>query len=125
VSARFFTIEEANALLPEIRPLVSDLLEHRTKIIESRQANKPLLESHSSDFGGAEASEMAGDFIVVERLLRRIRSHGCTVKDINAGLVDFLSVRDGREVYLCWKFGEATVSHYHELHAGYLGRQPI
>jgi hypothetical protein len=44
---------------------------------------------------------------------------------MNGGLLDFLSERNGRDVYLCWRYGEPTISHYHELHTGYNGRRPI
>ncbi len=84
-----------------------------------------MLDSNKSDFGSPLASQMVNEFIAIERYLKEIRSHGCIIKDVNAGLVDFLSIRDGREVYLCWKFGEPDVGHYHELHTGFLGRQPI
>ena len=84
-----------------------------------------MLKREGSDFGGPEASEMVQDFIAIERLAIRIRTHGCIIKDLNNGLIDFLSTRDGREVYLCWRFGEPRVEFYHDLNTGFKGRQPI
>ncbi len=84
-----------------------------------------MLKASNTDFGSPQASQMVSEFIAIEGLLKEIRSHGCIIKDVNAGLVDFLSKRDGREVYLCWKYGEPKVGHYHELHSGFLGREPI
>ena len=122
---KFFSVEEANTLLQEIEPLVGQLLERRAQVIEARSSSKELLKTNVSDFGGPLPSRMAGDFIAMERLMKRIRSHGCLIKDINSGLVDFLSIRNGREVYLCWKYGEPRVEYFHELHSGFAGRQPI
>ena len=50
---------------------------------------------------------------------------GILVKDIDKGLIDFLSIRDGQEVYLCWKHGEDELSFWHDVNKGYGGRQPI
>ena len=47
------------------------------------------------------------------------------LKSLEAGLLDFLCERDGRDVFLCWRYGEPTVQYYHELHIGYQGRRPI
>lgn len=122
---KIFTVEQANQLLPEIEPLMAGLIDRRTKVIEARKDTKVMFEASNSEFGGPIASQMVNDFIVIERLLKEIRSRGCIIKDVNAGLVDFLSLRDGREVYLCWKFGEPEVGFFHELHSGFPGRQPI
>ena len=123
--AKYFTPKQANTLLPDIKPLMAGLIKRRTKVIEIRRECRSMLKASNTDFGSPEASQMVNEFIAIEQLLREIRSYGCIIKDVNAGLVDFLSKRDGREVYLCWKYGESKVGHYHELHTGFLGRQPI
>ena len=123
--ARYFTVEEANALLPEINALMEMLQARRANVIESRRQVSQLLASGQSDIGGPVASALAQDFMAIEGAAQRIRSYGCIIKDLNAGLVDFLSRRDGREVYLCWRHGEPRVAHYHELQAGFGGRQPV
>ena len=125
MTARYFTVEEANALLPEIRPLMAELMERRAKVVSTRGELEPMLESGGDNFGGPKASEMVLEFMAIERLASGIRSRGCVIRDLNAGLVDFLSERDGREVYLCWRYGEPRVEFYHELNAGFQGRQRI
>jgi hypothetical protein len=122
---RYFTLKEANALLPEIRPLMSELLNRRGKVVEARHELVPILKHSHQDVGGAAASDIVQDFIVIERLAKKIRGYGCVIKDLNAGLVDFLSERDGRDVYLCWRYGEPTVEFFHELHTGFNGREPV
>jgi hypothetical protein len=123
--ARYFTLEEANDLLPQIEPLMARLLERRAKVVSNRHKVAGLLERPGSDVGGPDASEMVQDFMVIERLARRVRAFGCILKDLNVGLVDFLAERDGREVYLCWRYGEPSVQFYHELHTGFSGREHV
>ena len=125
VPAQYFTVEEANAILPEIDILMDQLQVHRSRMIKFRQEIVELLEVQDSDFGGSVASSLVSDFIAIERLMSEIRSHGCLIKDLNTGLVDFLSTRDGREVYLCWRYGEPRIAFYHELHTGFKNRQQI
>ena len=125
METRYFSVDEANDLLKEIEPLMERLLERRMNIVNSRQQIAELVGSGSSDIGGAAASELVLDFMAIERLAKKIRSHGCIIKDLNKGLIDFLSKRDGREVYLCWKFGEPRVAYFHELHTGFKGRKKL
>ena len=122
---RYFTLDEANALLREIRPLMRQLLDRRGKVARMRDQILPLIEDYHLDVGGPVASELTLDFITIEYLTEKIQSYGCVIKDLNAGLLDFLTERDGREVYLCWRYGEDRIEYYHELHTGYNGRQPV
>ncbi len=122
---RHFTVDEANEILPEIDSLMEKLQARRTKMIEIRKDIIQLLKSQRSDFGGRIPSDLVNDFIAIEKLADEIRSHGCIIKDLNTGLVDFLSKREGREVYLCWRYGEPKVEYFHELHTGFRGRQQI
>lgn len=123
--ARYFTVQEANELLPELEPLVGELLERRARVVAMRKQLGDTLDDVQSDVGGPVQSQMVQDFMAIERLVNRIRSYGCILKDMNSGLLDFLSERDGREVYLCWRYGEPEVAYYHELHTGFSGRRPV
>ncbi len=123
--ARYFTVSEANSLLPAIEPLMAELLERRAKVVRLYGQLKPALNKHGSDVGGAPATEMANDFRKIETLITRIQSYGCVVKDMNVGLLDFLTEREGREVYLCWRYGEPQITHFHDLHTGFNSRQRL
>jgi hypothetical protein len=125
MTVHYFTLEEANAILTDIRPLMSDLLIRRAKVVESRREMAPFLKKQRLDVGGGLASEIVQDFIIIEKLANKIRSYGCVIKDLNGGLVDFLSERDGREVYLCWRYNEPTIEFFHELHTGFNGREHV
>ena len=122
---KYFTVEEANALLPTLEPLMKHLLNRRARAARlAQQIGETLSDTHSN-IGGAELSTLTQDFAVIERLMHKIQAYGVLLKDANAGLLDFLSQRDGRDVYLCWKFGEDKVEYFHELHTGFAGRQHV
>ncbi len=125
MATRYFTLEEANALLEQIEPLMGRLLETRAKVVKQRQEVGVLLNQVGADVGSPVTSAMVQDFTLIETLIEKIRAYGCEVKDLNGGLVDFLSKRNGRDVYLCWRYGEPGITHYHELHTGFAGRRPL
>jgi len=58
-------------------------------------------------------------------LIEKVQGMGVELKDVEVGLIDFRSIREGREVYLCWQLGEEHVTHWHELDTGFAGRQPL
>jgi hypothetical protein len=123
--ARYFSSEEANALLPQLRPLMGELLARRARIVRVRHDIADVLEDEISNTGSREASYVAQDLVAIEKLAKKIRAYGCVIKDLNAGLLDFLAEHDGREVYLCWRYGEPHIEFYHELHTGFSGRQRL
>lgn len=123
--ARYFSVTEANEILAEIKPLMAELLERRARVVRSRHEVASILSDLTSDMGSPEATVMAQDFDVIQQLIRRIQAYGCRVKDMNVGLLDFLSERKGREVYLCWRYGEEQIGYFHELHTGYNSRQRL
>ena len=123
MKARFFTIEEANELLPTVEPLMGELLERRAKVVGMSDEIPHLSEDVHSDFGGPVASSLVLEFMAIESLVAEIQSYGCIIKDVNAGLLDFLAKKDGREVFLCWRYGEPRVEYYHDLHTGFKGRE--
>jgi hypothetical protein len=122
---RYFTVEEANALLPEIEPLMARLLEKRAKVISLRHRLEGVVDDTVSDVGGEVASQMALDFIQIDQLIEKIEARGCVIKSVNAGLLDFLARINGRPVYLCWRYGEPKIEFYHELHTGFNGRRRL
>lgn len=122
---RYFTLEEANAVVEHIRPLITQILEIRQDILNRRPEVWPALARMAGNGGNKAASEVEWDFSRLETLIRQVLETGAVVKDINTGLVDFLSLREGEEIYLCWQNGEDQIRFWHGLDAGFAGRQPI
>lgn len=122
---RYFTVEEANVALQVLRPLVAEILELRSAILGRQPAIWPVIEKAAGNGGSKAASEVQQEFERLDLLIRQVRYTGAILKDVNTGLVDFPCLRDGREVYLCWRFGEEQVTYWHEMKAGFSGRQKI
>lgn len=126
MAPRYYSIDEVNAVLPQINDLLGELLERRGRVVTQRQELLEIVSDYRSNVGSATASGVVQEFIRIERLIDQVKSYGCVIKDLNAGLIDFLSRVDGREVYLCWRYGEEPViEYYHDLNAGFAGRRPI
>jgi hypothetical protein len=131
---KFFSSEKANALIPRLSPLVEELLKKRRdlaiKLLESDPALRvPPPSIRSSRLAGLRSpfppprfGELKSEIV---RLIHRIESLGCIVKDIDLGLVDFPSTRGGEPIYLCWKAGEGRVEHWHALDEGFSERKPL
>lgn len=122
---KYFTVEEANALLPKLKPLMKQLLNRRARASRLAQQQGHLLGDYRSNVGSADLSTLTQDFVAIDRLIAHIQAYGVIIKDVNGGLLDFLSERNGRDVYLCWKYGEDKIEFYHELHTGFAGRQQV
>lgn len=125
MSLRYFTVQEANALLPELEPLVGRVLSLRARASHHSREMGALLADLSSDVGGPLPTRLTGEFAAIEDLIERIQSYGVVLKSLEAGLLDFLCERDGRDVFLCWRYGEPAVQYYHELHTGFQGRRAL
>ncbi|HLF75825.1 MAG TPA: DUF2203 domain-containing protein [Anaerolineales bacterium] len=122
---RYFTLQEANEALVSIRPLMDELQTIRQKILANQPEAWPAIERSAGNGGNRALSNMVQDFEKLDALVHRIQETGALLKDINMGLLDFPALREGREVYLCWQYGESDIAYWHEVEAGYAGRQPI
>lgn len=122
---RYFTLEQANETLDLIRPLMEDVQAIRRKILESQPEAWTAIEKSVGNGGNRALSNMIQDFEQLDLLVHRILETDVLIKDINTGLLDFPALRNGHEVYLCWQFGEEGIAFWHEVDAGYAGRQPI
>jgi hypothetical protein len=121
----YFTLQEANEALAIIRPLVDEVQVIRQKILASQPEAWPAIEKSGGNGGNRALSNMVQDFEKFDALVHLILDTGVQIKDINIGLLDFPALRDGREVYLCWQYGEGDIAFWHEVEAGFAGRQPI
>ena len=121
---RHFTIAEANALIGELEPLLAELRDARERLTDV-DAHALLAEAAPTNGGGAGGRAVGEAFLEVRGLLVSIQGSGVVIRDIERGLIDFPALRDGEEVYLCWALGEDEVAWWHEVDAGYRGRQPL
>lgn len=122
---KLFTVEEANALLPELQELLREMAARRDALREKAPHLEPILQSAASNGGGRVGSEYGVEAYRLYLAIERIRELGVLLKDFDIGLLDFPHERDGRVVFLCWHPPEDRVKYWHEIEAGYPGRKPL
>jgi hypothetical protein len=129
---RYFTAEEANAALEEVRPLIEELVAHRRALGELQKRQVSLTGRIAGNGGDLDPRELEE---VRERLdeevtgiagcVARIHELGALVKDLDQGLVDFPARREGEDVLLCWRLGEEEIGFWHGFEEGFSGRKPL
>lgn len=122
---KLFSVDEANALLPRLGEMLEDLAVHRDAMREKAPHMEPILRAAGANGGGRVGSEYGVEAYRLYLSIERIRELGVLLKDLDTGLMDFPHERDGRVVFLCWHPPEETVGYWHEVEAGYQGRQPL
>jgi hypothetical protein len=129
--ARLFTIDEATAMLPLVRAIAKDLAELAQSLIERRERLARLVAGRQVSARDPYGSELLAVQQEFERDIEKLQAYDRELKELGVeskgpqGLVDFPSMQDGRIVYLCWQLGEPEISWWHELEAGFSGRQPL
>ena len=126
---RLFTVDEANALLLSLRPLMKrifhnlDFLKKNSETVIRRErlspSNPELLERLQ------ENGAIARLIQEVKGLVEEINSHGCVCKGVEQGLVDFPCLLGGEIVFLCWRYDEESVIYWHHVEDGFAGRRPL
>jgi hypothetical protein len=127
--SRLFTHAEATALLPALRPRLRHLAAMKRQL-DVVQGEFDGIQDHARVNGHARrAQELEAELRALlhdmNAEIAAITALGVAVKDLMVGLVDFPSTRDGRTVYLCWRMDEPTITAWHELDGGYVGREPL
>ncbi len=125
-----YTLAEANATLPLVRVILRDVtalaavMRERYQRLHGMQNAKGLDSAHREEVQHLVEEFERGQTQMAE-YVAELQKLGIELKDYYTGLIDFRHLRDGREVYLCWKLGETEVTHWHELDAGFSGRQKL
>lgn len=129
IFSRLFTVNEANQLLPTLRPLIERILENlrRLKIKSETVVRNEHLDPDAADFmerlrGDAEIARLIGQ---IQSWVEEIHNHGCMCKGMEQGLIDFPCMLGAEIVFLCWQFGESSVSHWHRIEDGFAGRRAL
>jgi len=124
---KLFTVEEANSLLPSVRPIVKSIQRSHRRLVSHQSAAKHAAEGAENGGGGTpHGAQYAKLLIELSLSAGRLESLGVQLKDYANGLIDFPSMRDGRVVLLCWKADEGDqVEWWHDVEAGFAGRQPL
>jgi hypothetical protein len=130
---RRFTLGEAQRLLPEVGRLLREGVSLRSRHREAQERFQALSE-HIRMMGGSivdrpnaveTRTKLDESSAMLRNVIESIQETGCTLKDLDTGLLDFPSLYRGREVYLCWKLGEPDIAFWHGVEEGFAGRKPI
>src|SRR5262245_35549715 len=128
---KFFTPEQANAMLPLVESIVKDISE-LAHALRDRHARLERLNQGGVGKGIVTAPQLEeeqaaweSDSVRLQECVEELTGLGVEMKDLFMGLVDFPGLKDGREICLCWKLGEQRLGWWHETTAGFAGRQPL
>jgi hypothetical protein len=130
---RYFTIAEAERLLPKVEERIREALfikaEYQRSEGELRETTRRILLSGGATVDQAHIAAVKSTRDAAASRLQevcdQIQEFGCLVKDLDIGLLDFPTLYQDREVYLCWRLGEDRIRFWHEIEAGFKGRQAI
>ncbi len=133
MAERYFTVADVEALIPELARIMERVMSAHAEVSATQERMQAEQQRIAMAGGGVlDRRAWRADKAKVERLTGEIRRGlgeivelGGAPKDLGLGLVDFLHLRDGREVNLCWKYGEREIRHWHGLDEGYAGRKPL
>ena len=121
---RWYSVEEANALLPLLRPLLERVREQQAALAEDRSV--ALIRARAAqNGGGAAAQKLTARARALEKDVMQLQAWGVALRDPATGLVDFPHQREGQTVFLCWRLGEDRVAWWHPVETGIAGRRPL
>ncbi len=122
--SRHYTLEEANAALGWVQDVIASLRSAREGLSDE-EAREALAEAGPQNGGGDPGRVVSEAFLQLREALAQLQEAEVVLRDLDRGLVDFPAIRDDREVYLCWVEGEDEISYWHDLEAGFAGREPL
>jgi hypothetical protein len=125
IKNKYFSVEEANAFIPKLLidiPRIQDLMK---RLINDFPDVRKAREKAQQNGGSLQGADYINCVLMINSLTEELESKGCILKGIEHGLIDFPSLRDGKEVYLCWKNPEPRIEYWHDIQSGFAGRQRI
>ena len=133
MAERYFTVADVEALIPELARIMEPVMSAHAEVSATQERMQAEQQRIAMAGGGVlDRRAWRADKDKIERLTGEIRRGlaeivelGGATKDLGLGLVDFPHLRDGREVNLCWRYGEREIRHWHGLDEGYAGRKPL
>jgi hypothetical protein len=122
---RHYTLEQASAAMPWVRERLDRLRDAHAQLGDE-EARAALSDAAPGNGGGEPGQVVSEGFRELRSALLELQEMEIVLRDLERGLVDFPSMRDGREIYLCWvEQEEDEIAYWHDLEAGYAGRQPL
>ena len=121
---KHYTVEEARALIPQLREWLAELNRNRKRVTQLDQRLGTMLQAGHAP-GGEPVNDWIRNLAGIQRGLKRFMDLEIQIKDLERGLVDFPAIMGGREVFLCWEQDEDDIGFWHDLETGYAGRERL
>jgi hypothetical protein len=130
---RFFTLTQAEKLLPQVESAIREAIVRKSEY-EQAEAEWQSFSRRVTATGGMQVdrprlleqkNRRESAALDVKNSIERVHEFGCLVKDLDIGLIDFPTLFNGEEVYLCWKLGESGIQFWHGVQEGFRGRKAI
>jgi hypothetical protein len=130
---RFFTLQQAEKVLPEVEAAIREALALKAQYQQSEMEWQSFSQ-RVAVMGGLrvdrsqlleQKNHREESAVALKQAIEKVHEFGCLVKDLDIGLIDFPTLFQGEEVYLCWKLGEPGIQFWHGVHEGFRGRKPI
>ncbi len=127
---KLFTVNDASKLLPQLSTIIDEFRDRRNAFFKLNRELNELREVVTDEAYRSEELSNKERILTatskeLENLLDEVSKQGCMLKDIDNGLVDFISIFRGKKVFLCWQQGEEEISWYHDIQSGFTGRKKI
>jgi len=122
--SKHYTLPEARALLPKVRHWLDELAAGQ-KRLHSLDERVSSVTGRGDDAGGEAVNQLARAMGEIQGILLQFQRRQIQIKDVSRGLIDFPSLREGREVFLCWEKDEEDIEFWHDLETGYAGRERL
>ncbi|MCH8288358.1 MAG: DUF2203 domain-containing protein [Candidatus Marinimicrobia bacterium] len=127
---KLFTVNDASKLLPQLSTIIDEFRDRRDTFFKLNRELNELREVVGNEAYRSEELSNKERILVatskeLENLLDEVSKQGCMLKDVEHGLVDFISIFRGKKVFLCWQQGEEEISWYHDIQSGFTGRKKI
>ncbi len=126
---RLFTVDEANELLPTLRPLIKrifrqlEFLKRESEVVIREEGLSPGSPDLMERLQKKES--IARRIFEIKALVEKIHNYGCVCKGVEEGLVDFPCLLGEEIVFLCWRYGEESITYWHRIQDGFAGRKPL
>jgi hypothetical protein len=120
----FYSVDEANALIPKLKPLLERVRKTQEELAKDKSV-AAVREKAAQNGGGLHGRQLSTLTKTLDADLRQLEEWGIVLRDPTIGLIDFLHKREGETVFLCWKLGEPRVEWWHPLETGIAGRQRL
>ena len=124
MSDTYYSVDDANALLPKVRPLLERIRDQQAVLAKDKSL-ATVREKAAQNGGGTPARHLSQLAQTMEKDLRQLQEWGIVLRDPTTGLIDFFHKREGETVFLCWRLGEGKIEWWHPVNTGIAGRERL